>query len=272
MENIISLSNGKVKTVVRLQSGPKERKYLGRYVVEGPRMVSEIPGQDMDSLFMTQQFLHDNYKVDQRISNLIERAELRGRCYTVSDQILRKMCTTKNPQGVLATVTTKEYTVDDILNSPKKTPFILVVERLQDPGNMGTIIRTAEAAGVTGILVSYDSADIYSPKVVRATMGSLFRMKIATTFDLIGDIAKIKGAGIKTFGMHLEGDSIYRTDFTGPVAFLIGNEGAGLSDAVSRQVDGLLAIPMHGEVESLNAATSATVIAYETMRQRGMYI
>ena len=268
MESIISQNNGKVRTVVRLLSGPKERKYLGRYVVEGTRMVREIPDKDLDSIFMTQAYLDKTMKEDPRIRNLVEKAVLRGRCYVVTDIILRKMSDTKHPQGIVATVNTKDYTVEDLMMSGEKTPLIVVLERIQDPGNMGTIIRSAEAAGATGILVSYDSVDIYSPKVVRATMGSIFRMKVASTFDLIGDLAKMKSEGIRLYGMHLNGSSIYQTDLRAPSAFLIGNEGAGLTNEVSRQVDGLLKIPMMGEVESLNAAASSTLIMYETMRQR----
>lgn len=268
MENIISQSNGKVRTVVRLLSGPKERKYLGRYVVEGTRMVREIPDKDLDSIFMTQAYYDKFMGEDVRIRYLVEKAVLRGRCYIVTDIILRKMSDTKHPQGIVATVNTKSYTVEELMQSGETNPLIIVLERIQDPGNMGTIIRSAEAAGATGILVSYDSADIYSPKVVRSTMGSIFRMKVANTFDLIGDITKMKKAGIRIYGMHLDGSSIYETDLRGPSAFLIGNEGAGLSNEISRQVDSLLRIPMNGAVESLNAASSATLIMYETMRQR----
>ena len=268
MENIISQNNGKVRTVVRLLSGPKERKYLGRYVVEGTRMVREIPDKDLDSIFMTQAYVDKTMNEDFRIRNLVEKAVLRSRCYIVTEPIIRKMSDTRHPQGIIATVNTKNYTVDELLQEGGSTPMFIVLERLQDPGNMGTIIRTAEAAGATGILISYDSVDIYSPKVVRATMGSIFRMKFANTFDIIGDLTKMKNAGIRLYGMHLNGSSIYETDLRQPAAFLIGNEGAGLTNEVSRQVDSLLKIPMKGEVESLNAAASATVIMYETMRQR----
>ena len=149
-----------------------------------------------------------------------------------------------------------------------RMPFIIVMDRLQDPGNMGTIIRTAEGAGVTGILVSSDSVDPFSPKVVRSTMGSVFRMKICITEDLPGDIEKLRKAGITVFGTHLSGNEFYNEDFTGAAAFLIGNEGRGLSDAVSRKADRLLRIPMEGKVESLNAGISAAVVMYEVLRQR----
>ena len=113
MENIISQNNGKVRTVVRLLSGPKERKYLGRYVVEGTRMVREIPDRDLDSIFMTQTYCDKIMKEDARIRNLIEKAVLRSRCYIVTEPILRKMSDTKHPQGIIATVYTKNYSVEE---------------------------------------------------------------------------------------------------------------------------------------------------------------
>ena len=117
MENIISQSNGKVRTVVRLLSGPKERKYLGRYVVEGTRMVREIPDKDLDSIFMTQAYYDKFMGEDVRIRYLVEKAVLRGRCYIVTDIILRKMSDTKHPQGIVATVNTKSYTVEELMQS-----------------------------------------------------------------------------------------------------------------------------------------------------------
>ena len=146
--------------------------------------------------------------------------------------------------------------------------FYIIVDRLQDPGNMGTIIRTAEGAGVTDIIVSRDSVDPYSPKVVRSAMGSLFRMKISISDDLVGDIRALREKGVKVCGTHLSGVEFYDEDFSGDIAFLIGNEGSGLSDEVSAEADTLLRIPMEGQVESLNAAVSAAVVMYEVLRQR----
>ena len=147
-------------------------------------------------------------------------------------------------------------------------PFLLIIERLQDPGNLGTIIRTAEGAGVTGIILSADTVDIYNPKVIRSTMGSIFRMPIAVAEDLAATIDRVKTRGIPVYGAHLDGATFYEKDFTGGCAFLIGNEGNGLSDEISAKADDLIRIPMCGQVESLNAAISTAVIAYEVLRQR----
>ena len=276
MERITSVKNEHVKRITKIMSSAKERRYSGKYLVEGPRMVREIPINDLDEIFFTQDFFNNHIDDDSKLLRLVNQSTVKKKCYIVSDAVLRKLSQTDKPQGVVALVNIHEYKLDDILTkepTPGSTvqdsnPMILIVERLQDPGNMGSIIRSAEGAGVSGILVSYDSVDIYSPKVVRATMGAIFRKKIVITYDLIGDIAKLKEAGITVYGMHLEGKSVYDLDLTGPSAFMVGNEGNGLSQEVTDQADKLLRIPMLGELESLNAASSATIVSYEALRQR----
>lgn len=121
---------------------------------------------------------------------------------------------------------------------------------------------------MTGIILSADTVDIYNPKVIRSTMGSIFRMPIAVAEDLAATIDRVKTRGIPVYGAHLDGATFYEKDFTGGCAFLIGNEGNGLSDEISAKADDLIRIPMCGQVESLNAAISTAVIAYEVLRQR----
>ncbi len=268
MEKITSPNNERIKQIVKMLSTPKERKYSGKYMAEGLRMVREIPAEDLDQIFITDEFFKNHVIEDERLLKLVNSAINRNDCYIVSDIVLRKLADTENPQGIVATVKMKTYELSDLIGDASDVPMILVIEKMQDPGNMGTIIRTAEGAGATGLLVSYDSVDIYSPKVVRSSMGSILRKPIVVTYDLLGDIGKLKEKGIKIYGMHLDGSSIYETSLTGPSAFLIGNEGNGLSKEISEQADKLLRIPMMGEVESLNAGASATIIAYEAFRQR----
>ena len=272
MEVITSLNNDRIKLVTKLAKSAKERRYSGKYIVEGQRMVEEIPDYRLHSLFFTQRFYNHTVKNNARLERLINRAMDEDKCFLVSEQVMIKMAETETPQGILAIVEMEEYELEDLFGDGKENPLILILERLQDPGNMGTIIRAAEGAGVTGILISYDSVDVYSPKVVRSTMGSIFRKKLMVTYDLIGDINKIKEAGVEIYGMHLEGTSMYEADLTKPVAFLIGNEGAGLSGALSKTSSRLIKIPMKGSVESLNAAISASLVSYEALRQRESYV
>ena len=268
MDIISSPNNEKVKLLQRLMKSPKERTYSGKFIVEGVRMFQEIPDERLSEVYYTQKF-YDSLTADQEeVRRLIRVASHGDGAYIVSEPVLRRITDTETPQGILATVTIEKKRLDDLIGDGTESPLILILEKLQDPGNMGTIIRSAEGAGVTGILVSYDSVDIYNPKVIRSTMGSIFRKNVVVTYDLMRDIDILRSKGITIYGMHLSGSSMYETNLTGPSAFLIGNEGRGLSEHISAAADKLIRIPMKGSLESLNAASSATVISYEAMRQR----
>ena len=146
---------------------------------------------------------------------------------------------------------------------------MIVLNRLQDPGNLGTILRTAEGAGVTGILLDQECVDIYNPKTIRSTMGSIFRMPFYYSQDLKKDIGRLKDKGICIYAAHLNGRQDYdEADYTKPCAFLIGNEGNGLDEEIAQQADTYIKIPMKGRVESLNAAIASSVLMFEAARQR----
>lgn len=257
---ISSSSNDKIKEVRKLIKSSKEREERDLYVVEGIRMFREIPKEDIVDVFLSET-MYQELKDD--VCDIYPNI--------VSDKIFSGISDTNTPQGVLALVKRKHLDIEDLCKLQKEKnekPFLLIIERLQDPGNMGTIIRSAEAAGVTGVIISSNSVDIYNPKTVRSTMGSIFRVPWCVSEDLKSDIEKVKKMGIKLYGAHLNGESFYNKDFTEPCAFLIGNEGRGLSEEISLLSDELIKIPMRGKVESLNAACSATIIGYEVLRQR----
>lgn len=268
--NITSASNDRIKYIKKLLKSSKERNEAGLYIVEGIRMFREIPEAVIDSIYVSESFYEKN-------KELVDGYHIEP--IIVSDSIFNGISDTGTPQGILALVRMQPYTLDDVLGkySKRKTsvldiyeeePFVIIAERLQDPGNVGTIIRTAEGAGATGIILSSDSVDIYNPKVVRSTMGSIFRMPIYISRDLAADIDTIKTKGVTIYGAHLKGKAFYEKDFKKGCGFLVGNEGNGLSDEISAKADDLIRIPMKGKVESLNAATSAAVISYEVLRQR----
>lgn len=256
---ITSASNDKVKAVKKLMKSVSERRDTGTYVVEGIRMFREIPSCDIVSVFVAYG-LADRF--DEDISDIPT-----DKLLYVKDNVFAGMAGTNSPQGIMAVVKMKKYKLQDICGEGEK-PFILIADRIQDPGNMGTILRSAEAAGVTGIIISRDTVDIYNPKVVRSTMGSIFRMKVYVSDDLCSDIDLLKKRKITIYGAHLDGEEIYRHSFDSSCAFLIGNEGNGLSSEVSAKADKLIRIPMEGQVESLNAAVSTAIISYEVLRQR----
>ena len=151
----------------------------------------------------------------------------------------------------------------------KKNPMFLVLEDLQDPGNLGTMLRTGEGAGISGVIMNQSTVDLFNPKTIRSTMGSIYRVPFFVTDDLEQTILELKSQGIKVYAAHLKGTLCYdEPDYRGPSAFLIGNEGNGLSDVVADCADTYIKIPMQGQVESLNAAISAALLMYETSRQR----
>ena len=276
---LTSVNNDRVKAITKLIKLAKRRRESRSFVAEGIRLVSEVPPEKLISLYIEETFYEKLDKsqdydesdfergVRDRIMALIKAAEEKESFFLVNDAVMYKLSDTETPQGILAVVEMQDMEAENLLTDDDM-PFIIVMDGLQDPGNMGTIIRTAEGAGVTGILISSDSVDPYSPKVVRATMGALFRMKLCISTDLKEDISLLKEKGITVFGTHLSGKEFYDEDFRIPSAFLIGNEGKGLKDDVAETADRLLRIPMKGRVESLNAGVSAAVVMYEVLRQR----
>ena len=143
------------------------------------------------------------------------------------------------------------------------------MEDIQDPGNLGTIFRTAEAAGISHIFMNKTCTDIFSPKAVRSTMGSLFRVSFSIHEDLESICTMLKKRAVRIYAMHLSGENVfYKEDFSSPSAFMLGNEGNGLSESLTKLSNQLIRIPMLGQIESLNVATTASILMYEVYRQR----
>lgn len=255
---ITSTSNPKIKFLVQLQKKRKLREEKGIFLVEGIRMFREIPTELMEEIYASESFYEKNKELFNGLHKHVE---------ILTETVFQKASETATPQGILCVVKRRTYKLEDLLNH--ENAHILVLEDLQDPGNVGTIFRTAEAAGVTGIIMTKATADLYQSKTIRSTMGSIFRMPCVCVDDIMGIMAMLKNHKIFTYAAHLSGEKWYNeVEYKGKVAFLIGNEGNGLSDAVSAQADTLIRIPMEGEVESLNAAIAATILMYEAYRQR----
>ena len=265
---ITSASNEQIKKIVKLREKSKERKAEGLFVVEGIRIFKEIPAFDIDSVFVSESFVKNYIESDSKsatdnkydnIPDLFSRVD-----YTVvADNVFKKLSDTVNPQGVLAVVRMADYTLEEVLNNrDKDNSSIVVLDKIQDPGNLGTIIRTGEGAGITGVVMSSDTVDLYNPKVIRSTMGSIFRVPCVVVDDLSEAVTKIKDSGVTTYAAHLEGEEIQGVDLANDRAFLIGNEANGLSDEVANLADKKIKIPMEGEVESLNAAVATAILIY----------
>ena len=255
---ITSISNAQVKYLLQLQKKSKVRNEEKVFLVEGIRMFVEVPAERVEKVYVSETF-YNKKKEEIDFSNY--KMEI------LSDTVFQYVSDTKTPQGILCVVKQKEYDVKKLLEA--KNPHFMVLDNLQDPGNLGTIVRTAEGAGVDAVFMSKDTVDIYNPKVIRSTMGSIYRMPVVYVEDLIALLEAFKAKGIKSYAAHLEGKNSYdQESYNEGTAILIGNEGNGLREEVSNAADVWVKIPMLGQVESLNAAIAASVMMFEVARQR----
>ncbi len=263
---ITSTSSSQVKHVISLLSKAKERKKNNEYVVEGIRMVSEVPADLLVKIYMSERFQNNNSEYVKELVKIQGISD--DSIEIVADNVFDRMSQTQTPQGIMAVVRMKDNSLSDMLSG---NPLLILVENLQDPGNLGTIIRMGEGAGVTGVIMSPNTVDIYNPKTIRSTMGSIFRVPFIYVQDFGEAVSECQKSGVKVYAAHLDGKNTYLgEDYSTPTAFLIGNEGNGLTDDITKQADTLIRIPMEGEIESLNAAIACTILTYEAVRQRNV--
>ena len=247
--------------IAKFQKQPAFRREAGVFLAEGPKMVSEAPEEAVRTIVMTERFREENEGFEKRFPK--DRTGI----VIASEEEFSRISDTKTPQGVLAVVRRFAYTFDEVVRDPDGVYVLL--DSVQDPGNVGTIFRSAEAAGASGILLNRTSAEVYNPKVVRSTMGAVFRLPFLVTENMEEAVKLLQKRGIRVFAAHLKGSVPYdEADYTGGSAILLGNESKGLGDEISALSDERVRIPMHGKTESLNVAMAATILLYEALRQR----
>ena len=255
---ITSVNNGQVKNIIQLNQKTKARREQGLFVAEGRKMFGEAQSDWIEKLYVSETLTSDPALMEQ-----VEKLPYD----IVADSVFRQMSDTQTPQGILTVLRRPSYTLEDILGG--KNPLVMVLEDLQDPGNAGTILRTGEGAGVSGVLLTRTCVDITNPKVIRSTMGSVYRMPFLYVESVVSLTQELKKHNIRTFAAHLKGRNSYdQESYTGGTAFLIGNEGKGLTEEAANSADCLIRIPMCGKVESLNAAMASGILMYEAARQR----
>ena len=298
---ITSASNPRIRRLVELQKKAKLRRETGLFVIEGVRLCADTPAKYIKEVYVTENRMHSASEKENRI--------LKEYPVTiVSEEVMAKAAQTTTPQGILCVAKMPVYSREKMLKSAADPaldsavdpaavpahdsavdpaavpafdsgtdpaaghgnhPLLLVLEDIQDPGNLGTIFRTAEAAGATGIVMSRGTVDIFHPKVVRATMSAVFRMPFYISNDLCAEISAFRERGIRSYAAHLGGKRAYdELPLSKGCAFLIGNEGNGLSEELTAQADEKIIIPMAGGAESLNAAMAAGILLFEAARQR----
>ena len=264
---ITSKENELVKHIKSL-SQKKYRDEYKEYLVEGPKMVLEaLEYAKVDSIVVCEEYLNDD-KILNKIAKLASKEEIR--LEFTSSKVFDSISETKTPQGVIAVAKQNEtQELDEALDKMLKDDTIFALDKIQDPGNLGTIIRTLDSAGIKHLILSKDTVDAYNPKVVRSTMGAIFRLKIYTLeaelFDILQSL-KHRGAAIISTSFDTD-KYIYDIDFDKKLVIVIGNESQGVSGEIQEMSNYKFKIPMIGKTESLNAAVAASIVAYEKVRR-----
>lgn len=257
MKHISSAHNDALKTLERLLGKPAERRRSGQLVLEGLHLVDAYlrAGHTLDSLYLREDAL-----AHPEVVALLGRVGAACDCATVSTQLLGKVSELTTPPEVVAVARIPQpMAVTD--------PSCILLDDVQDPGNLGTLLRTAAAANVRSVFLSRGCADVWAGKTLRAGMGAQFALAIHERADLPAVLSAFDGRRLVT---HLSGSvPLWQLDLRGPCAFVFGNEGAGVSDAVLAEAGDRVRIPMPGEAESLNVAAAAAVCLFERVRQRG---
>lgn len=273
---ITSVDNKTVKRLVLLRDKSRERRGTQSFVIEGIRAVMDADPAFIAELYVAESLrdgwdgiLRQDTQQARDLQVLANRYPVDDVTF-VRDEVFRKISDTMTPQGVLAVARMPQHTLAEILDRVEH-PLLLMCEDVQDPGNLGTMIRTAEAAGVTGVVLSKGCVDPYNPKVVRATMSALFREPVVVVPDFAAAMEEVRSHGVRTYAAYLDPRKTTDYDepsYAGGTAFLIGNEGNGLRQETAEAADMRIRIPMSGRIESLNAAMSAGILLYEAARQR----
>jgi TrmH family RNA methyltransferase len=263
-----SKQNARLKQLRKALANPARESRSGAphlAGIEGPNLLQEAlrAGLAVDCVFVAQgaERLLDAFTLPPQVEIVLLPSDL-----------LDSALTTESPQPIAALIEPPEWTWANLLgDSANTTPLVLVLAGIQDPGNLGTIVRSAEAFGAAGILTLPGTVSAWNPKAVRASAGSVFRLPVLAA-SAINSIARLREAGLRIFATAVSAahpaDLVNLVDLTGPVAILIGNEGNGVPQPISAMADGAITIPCPGPVESLNAAIATSILLYEASRQR----
>jgi TrmH family RNA methyltransferase len=254
---ITSNHNPKIKLVRALLGRSKDRRDAGAFVAEGVRLVEEA----VNANWPMRSVLFDE-TISERGRLLIEKLTSQGKdVEEVSSSVMKSMSETETPQGILAVLDFHQ------LPMPESPNFILIPDQIRDPGNLGTLLRTAVATGAQAVLIPPDTTDAFAPKVLRSGMGAHFRMPIHSLgWEEIGEV--VRSASLQVYIADMDGESCWETDLKKSVALIIGSEADGASESARKIATGKLSIPMAKDVESLNAGVAGSVLMFEVVRQR----
>ena len=255
---ITSSQNPKIKQVRALLGRAKERREAGAFVVEGVRLLEEAANSNWELWFA----LYDE-SLSERGVRLVEKLEdKRVEIEKVESRLLQSLSETETPQGIFAVFRLKQLPIPNSLN------FVLIPDQIRDPGNLGTLLRSAAAAGVQTVLLPPETTDPFAPKVVRSGMGAHFRLPI---HSMKWEEIQAQTRDLQVYLADMDGQSCWETDLRQPLALIIGGEAEGESEEARKLATQKISIPMAGNVESLNAGVAGSVLMFEVVRQRRGY-
>ena len=276
MADITSIQNPKIKHIALLQQKSAERRKSGLFIVEGQRELGHClaAGYEIDSLYVLDSqydslFTGDAAQAMVDADGNVSLGDIynKVKVNTVTPQVYEKIAYRGSTEGILAVVKTKQHTLAGLKMSD--TPLVRVLERVEKPGNLGAILRTADAAGVDAVLVCDPLTDLYNPNLIRSAIGAIFTVPVATCTSE-ECIAYLKDNGIKILTAQLQDSRLYYDqDMTAATAIVMGTESTGLTDIWRNAADAHIRIPMLGKLDSLNVSVSTAVLVYEAVRQRG---
>ena len=260
MQIITSRDNPRVKRLVKLQSSARFRRQNGVFAAEGLRVCRDamLSKAVIETVYVTQTALK---KYADKLNALMEYS---GETVVLSDAVFSHVCDTKNPQGVLCEIKTLDKTLQSV--KIKNGGKFLALDNVQDPNNLGTILRSAEAFGVSGVILSEDCCDIYNPKVVRGSMGAVFRVPFIVCTSIADFLGEYSNLSSYAAVVDKDAEKITDISFEDSCVVVIGNEGNGLKEETISACQKKITIPMNGNAESLNASAAATVIIWEMLR------
>ncbi len=252
---ITSSQNSKIKLVRALLGRAKERREANAFVVEGVRLIEEAVNSNWEFRFV----LYDE-TLSERGKSQVESLKSRGvDVEMISESLMKSLSETETPQGILAVLEFKQLPLTNSLD------FVLIPDQIRDPGNLGTLLRSAAATGVHAVLLPPETTDAFAPKVIRSGMGAHFRLPIhSVTWEEI----KTQTKGLQIYLADMNGQSCWETDLRQPLALIVGGEAEGASEEARKLATQKISIPMTGNVESLNAGVAGSVLMFEVVRQR----
>lgn len=263
---ISSENNSIIKHIKSLQLKKQRVKHL-QFTVEGVRIVEECLKHNGDIEYVV--FSEELHQV-QGGSDLLNKVSSKGHTiYQLPSQLFSKLATTESPQGIMAVVNMKNSSLEDIKFEDDDNLFFVILDRIQDPGNMGTIIRTAESAKVDAIIITKGSVDPYNSKTLRATMGAIFHLPIVLCDSDEDWIEYLKEKNVKLIAADLDTDKTYiDIDYRKNIGIIIGNEANGIDSHILSKVDERVIIPILGKIESLNASIAAGIVIYKAAEEK----